>query len=319
MQSLADIAGFLSISRLHYSPLVMAQYFLSMLLGSISFAWTRHLCRNEEALWPSSHRTPISIKLCGDNRWQKEADAQVSGRGGVQCPHLTLREREGERDGAMKMTDGNTNGRAVIGGNGEGGERRETRDNADSWTGLPVRPSLVFRLDLQVLDGTLAGAVLENKNRCHKTPLRLGFASVMTPLETLRVWCSQQKPVRYALGVVFITNSAATYLPSYHLTMMENSFFVFSTQKRVVHLSIFLNVQLCAHLWQNQTYMFNEFETRFDIMHLVRYSRKRFQHRWEWGNSSDPRLSYSHIWVAIKHVSYLWPDICRALNRSFSE
>lgn len=167
-----------------------------------------------------------------------------------------------------------------------GGEWRETRDNADSWAGLPVRPSLVFRLDLQVLDGTLAGAVLENKNRCHKTPLRLGFASVMTPLEMPRVWCSQQKPVRYALGVVFITNSAATYLPSLlRLTMMENSFFVFSTQRGVVYISTFLNVQLCVHLWQNQTYMFNDtdFEWRFYIIPLVRYSWKRFHHSWELG------------------------------------
>lgn len=40
-------------------------------------------------------------------------------------PHLTLRQQEGERDGAMKMTDGSTNGRAVKGrgkGGGGGGE-----------------------------------------------------------------------------------------------------------------------------------------------------------------------------------------------------
>lgn len=96
-------------------------YFLNVLLEPISFAWTRHLYRNEEALWPSSHRTSVSIKLCRDNRWQKEADAPVWGRGGVQCPHPTLRQREGERDGAMKMTDGSTNGRAVNGGKGEEG------------------------------------------------------------------------------------------------------------------------------------------------------------------------------------------------------
>lgn len=181
---------------------------------------------------------------------QKEADAQVSGRGGVQCPHLTLREGEGESDGAMKMTDGNTNGRAVIGRKGEGGGegRRGTTLTAER-AYLSAHLSF-FHLDLQVLDGTLAGAALENKNRCHKTPLRLGFASIMTPLEMLRVWCSQQKPVRYVPGVVFITRSAATSLPSYHLTMMENSFFVFSTQ-RVVYLSIFL--QLLVHFWQNQT------------------------------------------------------------------
>lgn len=52
---------------------------------------------------------------------RKKADAEVSGRGGVQCPHLALREREGERDGAMKMTDESTNGRAVIGRGARGG------------------------------------------------------------------------------------------------------------------------------------------------------------------------------------------------------
>lgn len=81
-------------------------------------------------------------------------------------------------------------------------------DSADSWAGLPVRPSLVFCLDLQVLDGTLAGANPENKNRCHKTPLRLGFASVMTSLEMLRVWRSHHKPVTYPLWVVFIPIAA---------------------------------------------------------------------------------------------------------------
>ena len=45
----------------------------------------------------------------------------------------TERVRGGERDEAMKMTDGSTNGRAVIGRQRKGrGERRETRDNADS-------------------------------------------------------------------------------------------------------------------------------------------------------------------------------------------
>lgn len=39
----------------------------------------------------------------------------------MQCPHLTLRQREGERDGAMKMTDGSTNGTAVNGRKGEEG------------------------------------------------------------------------------------------------------------------------------------------------------------------------------------------------------
>lgn len=47
--------------------------------------------------------------------------------------------------------------------------------------GLPVRPALVFHLDLQVLRGTLDKPVLENRNRCHKTPLRTAFACVTTP------------------------------------------------------------------------------------------------------------------------------------------
>lgn len=109
-----------------------------------------------------------------------------------------------------------------------GREWRQTGDVADSWASLPVRPSLVFRLDLQVFNGTLARAVSENKNRCHKTPLRLGFASVMTPPEMLRVWCSQQKPVRYALRVVFITISAATSLLSLYLARMKNNLFLSS-------------------------------------------------------------------------------------------
>lgn len=113
-----------------------------------------------------------------------------------------------ERDGAMKMTDGSRNGRAVISRKEVERKRRETGDSADSWAGLPVRPSLVFCLDLQVLDGTLAGANPENKNRCHKTALRLGFASVMTSLEMLRVWRSHRKPVTYALWAVFIPVSA---------------------------------------------------------------------------------------------------------------
>lgn len=222
MQCLAGIAGFFSNSWLHYSPLVIAQYFLNMLLGPISFARTRHLYRNEEALWPSSHRTPISVKLSGDDRWQKEADAQVSCRGGVQCPHLTgARRGEGwgyENDWWEHKWQSCDREEKREEGVREG--RRGTTLTAER-AYLSAHLSF-FRLDLQVLDGTLAGAGLENKNRCHKTPLRLGFASVTTPLEMLRVWCSQQKPVRYAPRVVFITNSAATYLPSYHLTMMEN-------------------------------------------------------------------------------------------------
>lgn len=102
------------------------------------YALARHLYRNEKAVWPISH---ISIKLCRHNHPQKEADAAVCGRGGVRCPHLTPRQWEGERDGAMKMTDENANGRAVIGRKGEG---RQTSDNTDSWAGLPVRPDLVF-------------------------------------------------------------------------------------------------------------------------------------------------------------------------------
>lgn len=39
----------------------------------------------------------------------------------MQCPHLALRQRDGERDGAMKMTDGSTNGRAVNRRKGEEG------------------------------------------------------------------------------------------------------------------------------------------------------------------------------------------------------
>ena len=192
----------------------------------ISFAGTRHLHRSEGGSLTQFTQNPHQHQIL---QRQKEADAQVSGRGGVQCPHLTLREGEGESDGAMKMTDGNTNGRAVIGRKGEGGGegRRGTTLTAER-AYLSAHLSF-FHLDLQVLDGTLAGAALENKNRCHKTLLRLGFASIMTPLEMLRVWCSQQKPVRYVPGAVFITSSAATSLPSYHLTMMENSFFVFST------------------------------------------------------------------------------------------
>lgn len=96
MQCLAVTAGFFSSSWLLYPPVVIAPCFFNILLRPIFSVWTRHMCRNEEALWPSSHRTSYSIKLSGDNRWQKEADAEVSGRGGVQCPHLTYRERWGE-------------------------------------------------------------------------------------------------------------------------------------------------------------------------------------------------------------------------------
>lgn len=66
-------------------------------------------------------------------------------------------------------------------------------------------------------------------------------------------------------GAVFITSSAATSLPSYHLTMMENSFFVFSTQ-RVVYLSIFLH--LLVRFWQNQTRMLDDFEDTFFFFFL---------------------------------------------------
>lgn len=44
----------------------------------------------------------------------------------------SMRHRDVERDGAMKMTDGSTNGTAVIRSTTEEGELREKRDNADS-------------------------------------------------------------------------------------------------------------------------------------------------------------------------------------------
>ena len=44
----------------------------------------------------------------------------------------------------MKMTDGSTNGRAVIKSTTEEGESGEERDNTDRRAGLPVRPALVF-------------------------------------------------------------------------------------------------------------------------------------------------------------------------------
>lgn len=219
-----------------------------MLLEPAAVAWGRHLYRNVEAFWPSSCRVPISFKL-RRHRTKQMLCYEAGGR--VRCPHLARRRREEERDGAMKMSDASESGRAVnMSGKGEEKEEeegrwRKTRDNADSWAGLPVRPSLAFRLDLQVLNGTLAEAVLENKNRCHKTPLRLGFASVMTPAEMQRVWCSQQKPVRCAPVAVFITSSAATSPTSFYQAMIESSFFfVFPTQKHAVCLSMCVSGQI---------------------------------------------------------------------------
>lgn len=137
------------------------------------------------------------------------------------------------------------------------GRGRLKVDKRQRWqlSRLPVCASLVFCLDLQVLDCTLAEAVLENKDRCHKTPLRQGFAYVMTPLEMLRVRCLQQKPVRYAPVGVFITSSAAKSSPSDHLTMMENIFFVFSTRYHVVNLLIYFSFRLLVHWWENETCM----------------------------------------------------------------
>lgn len=90
----------------------------------------------------------------------------------VRRPHLTDRGR-GERDGAMKMTDGSANDRAVR------TERREglARGGGDEGATLTAERaylsahlSFFFRLDLQVLSRTVAGVLPENRNRCHKTP-----------------------------------------------------------------------------------------------------------------------------------------------------
>lgn len=175
---------------------------VTLLTSSWSCVWDlfpfyepRHLYRNEEALWPSSHRTPHEHQA---PRRQPVAErsrcSSIRRRWGIMSSSNIEKERDvkkGRGMGLWKWLMGAQMAELWSGGKWRGG--RETRDNADSWAGLPVRLSLVFRLDLQVLDGTLAGAGLENKNRCHKIPLRLGFASVMTPLEMLRVWCSQQK------------------------------------------------------------------------------------------------------------------------------
>lgn len=83
--------------RQRFMAALLNTYFLNMPLEPISFAWTRHLYRNKEALWPSSHRTSISIKLCRDNRWQKEADAPVwGGRWGAMSSSNTEAARGGE-------------------------------------------------------------------------------------------------------------------------------------------------------------------------------------------------------------------------------
>lgn len=98
------------------------------------------------------------------------------------------------------MNDGSGSGRAVnmrgkrgvMGWWGCGGGRR-AGGAALTAEREPTCPPIArfHRLDLQVLAGTLAEAVPENKNRCRgkktTTPLRLGFASGTTPAEMRRV------------------------------------------------------------------------------------------------------------------------------------
>lgn len=70
------------------------------------------------------------------------------------------------------------------------------------------------------------------------------------------------------------------------------------------------------------------FETRLYTTHLVnmlgRYCRKRCHDSWAWGvytfqQYQTELLTHLSCPDTIKHVSYLWPDICRVLNESFTE
>lgn len=180
---------------------------------------------------------PISIKLSGNKQWQKKADVQVSGRGGEQCPHLKKREtRRGM--GLWKWLMRAQMAELWSGEKREEGKQRETRDNADSWAGLPVRPRLVFCLDLQVLDGTLTKASLENRNRCHKTLLPLGFAFVMTPLEMSRMMFITKTCQMYAQsGIHHQLSCNLQNVPSHHSDDGKH------TNHVVYHC-----------IWQNQTY-----------------------------------------------------------------
>lgn len=62
----------------------------------------------------------------------------------MQCPHLSLRQQDGERDWAMKMKDGSTNGRAVIRRTEEGvggSEIRQRTTVTAEWAYLSAHPS----------------------------------------------------------------------------------------------------------------------------------------------------------------------------------
>lgn len=156
----------------------------------------------------------------------------------------------------MKMTDGSTNGRAVIRRKREEGEWRETRDNADSWAGLPVRPPLVFCLDLQVLDGTLTEASLENRNRCHKTLLRLGFASVMTPLEmSSMMFITKTCQIYTQSGIHHQLSCNLQNLPSYHRVMMGNPLLNAITMLFII---VFVKIRPTVHVKSRwNTFLYN--------------------------------------------------------------
>lgn len=64
---------------------------------------------------------------------QEEAAASAGGGGRVQSPHLTQRQPEGQRDWAMKMKDGSTNGGAAMVGTEERVEVDEGKTLTAEW------------------------------------------------------------------------------------------------------------------------------------------------------------------------------------------
>ena len=209
------------------------------------------------------------------------------------------------------------------GGKSMGGAKE---DEGQRWQlrGLPVRPSLIFRLDLQVLDGTLVRARLENKNRCHKTLLWLGFASVMTPLEMLSMMfttktCQIRGSEWYSscILVFIIKLSAVLTLTCDGKQLFLSSQHNDSLYKYPTVLSLLAKSKL--HLYKCDTLLF----MTHLVKALLKYSWKCFYPIWAWGvykfsRPKTDRLAHLNCPDTIKHVSYLWPDICRVLNKPFS-
>lgn len=159
-------------------------------------------------------------------------------------------ERDGERDRAMKMSDGRTNCGAVIRGKKEGGGEKTKEGQRCQWSKPSCPPISIFLSGFAIPPrDTFCGCPRTPRIRWHKTPPWMGSASLMTSLETLRLLCSQQKPVRFLLPVELSCNLSSVLSLNRDwrrvpLSPQHNNMLLFPC--------LFLMLNLWIHLWHNQ-------------------------------------------------------------------